>query len=294
MDPLSVTASIVGILAAAGKIGELLNGTISTAKDAPQVLTTLACEVREVQAVLPSLQILLINLSSAQPHRAAMIQLDQLIVTLTEAALTMSDLEKGIAPFIVPPGSKVPVRVRLRWTRAEGNCTKIVERLQRHKASMSLMLNILQCTSDAEAGRSKESLEVIVKQLLQSNQKLCKRLQNLEDSFDARSTITTKLDNLSLISEADNATITSASPARGNRMSILEAVRVRFAFDDDLQSSRVYRMVKRDSCDHSLISSAIHTQTWSIFSGLSLADISVISVVALPLYPEDVKDYAQY
>lgn len=144
MDPLSVTASIAGILTAAAKIGELLNVTISTAKNAPQVITALAYEVREVQAVLPSLQILLINLSSAQPHRAAMIQLKHLIITLTEAASTLAELDKAIAPFTMNPGSKTPIQRKLGWTRAESSCVKIVERLQRHKASMSLMLNILQ------------------------------------------------------------------------------------------------------------------------------------------------------
>jgi hypothetical protein len=144
MDPLSVTASIVGILTAAAKIGELLHVTISTAKDAPHVLTALACEVKEVQAALSSLQILLTDLSSTPTHRAALIQLDQLIVTLTESVLTFSELETAIAPFLTPRGTKVPLRTRLKWTRAESQCAKIVERLQRHKASISLMLNILQ------------------------------------------------------------------------------------------------------------------------------------------------------
>lgn len=55
MDPLSVTASIVGILGAAGKVAELLRFIISTAKDAPQVVAALACEINEVQAALSSL-----------------------------------------------------------------------------------------------------------------------------------------------------------------------------------------------------------------------------------------------
>lgn len=53
-------------------------------------------------------------------------------------------------------------------------------------------------------------------------------------------------------------------------------------------------MVKHDNCNHSLINSVIRTQTWCIFSGLSLADISVISVVALPLYLEDLNDRSEH
>jgi hypothetical protein len=144
MDPLSVTASIVGILAAAGKIGELLHGTISTAKDAPSVILGIACEVEEFRAALSALQILLANLESTHTPRAALIQIDQLIATLTDSVLTFSELETAIAPFVTLRGAKVPRRARIRWVRAEDSCNKIVERLQRHKATISLMLNIFQ------------------------------------------------------------------------------------------------------------------------------------------------------
>lgn len=148
--------------------------------------------------------------------------------------------------------------------------------------------------SDADANRSKSSLESMIEKLLQDNQRLGKRLRDLEDSFDAMSIVSRNMESCSLAPEADNATITSARPSASNRVSILEAVKVRFAFDDDLQASRVYRMMQNNGCDHSLASSAVRTQTWSIFSGLSLADISVISVIALPLYPDDVRDHPQY
>jgi hypothetical protein len=134
----------------------------------------------------------------------------------------------------------------------------------------------------------------MIEQLLQCNQQLCKRLRNLEDAFDARSTITKQLDNFSFISQADDTAISIARPTADQRVSILEVIKVRFAFDDDLKSSRVYRMAKHDSCNYSLVNSVTRTQTWSIFSGLSLADISIISVVALPLYPEDVHDHSDY
>jgi hypothetical protein len=144
MDPLSVTASIVGILAAAAKIAESLQGMVSTAKNAPRVLVALDCEIREFQTALSSLQTLLADLSSIPTHRAALIQVEQLVVTLTEAVLTFSELDAAIAPFAALRGSKVPVAKRLRWTQAEGNCLKLVERIQRHKASISLMLHIFQ------------------------------------------------------------------------------------------------------------------------------------------------------
>jgi hypothetical protein len=153
---------------------------------------------------------------------------------------------------------------------------------------------MLRSASDAEANRSQWSLGMMIERLLHDNQRLGKRLRNLEDSFDAMSIITRDVETNSLAPEADDATITSARPSAGNRVSILEAIKVRFAFDEDLQSSRVYRTMQNKNCNHSIVSSVIRTQTWSIFSGLSLADISVISVIALPLYPEDVQGHPKY
>lgn len=144
MDPLSVTASIVGILAAAGKISELLHTVISSAKEAPQVVTALVFEIKDVQAAFSSLQGLLADISSAPPRRAALIQVDRLIVTLTETVLTFSELEAFVAPLVVPQGQKFSIKTRLKWTRVEAGCEKLVGKLQRHKASVSLMLNILQ------------------------------------------------------------------------------------------------------------------------------------------------------
>lgn len=75
---------------------------------------------------------------------------------------------------------------------------------------------------------------------------------------------------------------------------ILEASTVRFEFEDDLEASHVYRRLTGDTCDRSFTSSAVRTHAWSIFSGLSLADISVLSVIALPLYLVDIKNAEHY
>lgn len=137
-------------------------------------------------------------------------------------------------------------------------------------------------------------MEILVQKLLEDNHRLGRRLRNLEDAFDAMSVITRDLDSSGHMSEEDNATIRSFQPSASRRVSILDAVKMRFAFDEDLQSSRVYRMVHNKECNHSVISSAARTETFSIFSGLSLADISVISVIALPLYPEDIENQREY
>jgi hypothetical protein len=135
----------------------------------------------------------------------------------------------------------------------------------------------------------------MVEQLLQSNQQLCARLRNLEDAFDARSVVARAVDDASVVSHADGViTIPTTSSGNSILMPSTNAFGARnFTFEEDLEKSRVYRMARRNDCAHSLVSSAVRTQTWSIFSGLSLADISTISVIALPLYANEVLAHAQ-
>lgn len=65
-------------------------------------------------------------------------------------------------------------------------------------------------------------------------------------------------------------------------------------FRRDLENSRVYRRVKRPESHMSFSSSAVDSRAWSIFSGLSLAEISTVSVIALPLFPSDIQNPNHY
>jgi hypothetical protein len=51
-DPLSVAASIIGILAATVKVAEIVQPYISNAKDAPKIALRVPTEVQRVQLVL--------------------------------------------------------------------------------------------------------------------------------------------------------------------------------------------------------------------------------------------------
>ena len=59
-------------------------------------------------------------------------------------------------------------------------------------------------------------------------------------------------------------------------------------FEVILEQTRVYARAQSNDCDVSFTSSAIRTNAWSALSGLSLNDISVISVLALPISWEEV------
>lgn len=67
-----------------------------------------------------------------------------------------------------------------------------------------------------------------------------------------------------------------------------------FDFQSDLEASRPYRRANRDSMDFSFRSSIARSHMWSIFSDLSLGDISNLSFIALPLYADEITNSCHY
>lgn len=70
-----------------------------------------------------------------------------------------------------------------------------------------------------------------------------------------------------------------------------------FAFEEELSHSWVYKRsaVRDDNGQFSIITSAGRTASWSMLSGLSLADnISTIAVQALPIYEQDLSNSNLY
>ena len=66
------------------------------------------------------------------------------------------------------------------------------------------------------------------------------------------------------------------------------------AFQKDLQSSRVYRRALKNVDQMTLISGATRATPWSILSGLSMADVSAVSVIALPIFSSEIINSQQY
>ena len=67
-----------------------------------------------------------------------------------------------------------------------------------------------------------------------------------------------------------------------------------FTFDNDLYASRVYRRSMRKPSRDSSTSSAIFSVGWSFLSGLSLGEISHVTVLALPISREELWNPEHY
>jgi len=87
-------------------------------------------------------------------------------------------------------------------------------------------------------------------------------------------------------SQSSKQVSTTKTAGTTRRYSLMTSPR---EFELILGTSRVYRRVEGNECDMSFGDSDVRTHAWSILSGLSLSDISVISVIALPLSTAEVQ-----
>ena len=121
--------------------------------------------------------------------------------------------------------------------------------------------------------------------MFNSNKDLSKRFKYLEEALTVRnlagSVITTR-------GEDDTETIRPSEEDGGRDKVTPEPYHFRFDFETILEASRVYKKSWSCDCDISIRSSMARSHAWSSFSDLSLAQFSVISVFALPLYPGDI------
>ena len=162
--------------------------------------------------------------------------------------------------------------------------------------------------SDLQASQSVQGLQNQIERLLETNLELCKRMRQLEDVFDARSLVA-GLTNSETIREIthseegeedgdDDGTLT-AMPLTVNlgALTVNQGLQPSFrhAFEGDLESSRVYRRTRFYPTDRdTFMSSIARTHAWSIFSGLSLSEISIVSVIALPLLLSEISNRGHY
>jgi serine/threonine protein kinase len=141
LNPLSATESIAGILTTAAKLQGIIR-TITSTGNAPNSLYLLPRELQEIEGVLLSLQVIFADLSSVSPNRTAMIQLDELIATLTDTVLAIDKLRHTITTLAASSSSALSNQAEL--TQAETSCMDHLERIQGLRRSLALILSVLQ------------------------------------------------------------------------------------------------------------------------------------------------------
>ncbi|KAF5634288.1 hypothetical protein F52700_6012 [Fusarium sp. NRRL 52700] len=285
MDPLSVIASVAGIATAAGEVIKILGPYTTATKDAHKIATDVSSEALATRTIITGLEQLISNLSAANVRYASLIQVDQLTAVLFDGVKMFSELLDILQtlPPLEPTSPGGSLWTPIQWVRKKGSLTAMLHRLRAFKSSIVCILSILQSDSQARAEESQQQLITAVDILLIGNNDLSRRMMGMDNIIDAmshrRATIQSTRD---IDAQERKSTSSQRSPL------------FEFDFEHDLKLSRVYRLAKRDTMDFSVHSSVARTHAWSNLSGMSLSDISHISVLALPLYVEDISNPQHY
>ena len=154
MDPLSVSASIIGILAATGKVTSILFDLTQQTRNAPKSIHRIKDEVEGFRTTVSQLQEFVLRRQSTSNSRYAMVLVDQLVVVLTGCVLTFSELEVFVTSLRADQDTRVWDRIR--WVTKSSAATDLLARVQNHKLSIVTMMTVLD--SYAYLGRSHHAL----------------------------------------------------------------------------------------------------------------------------------------
>ena len=311
MDPLSVSASIIGVLAAAAKVSSVLITFAQNTKAVPRLAQTVLADITGVSTVLSHLQTYLLGNTTPSKSRASLILVEQVIVTLTECVITFSELED-----VLGTSKDMGVLDRMKWAMKESKISNIQRRLQSDKSSLTLMLTILQwfvtlfiydstfilprllylnfsSNSMEEAESAMARLCDRVEQVLASNQDMGRRLRDM-DHITIHRAASTAMSSRDDASTKSSGTVTPPTHPPGNLPEVVKRNQFGFAFEEDLFASRVYRKPLLSDSGESLITSAARTTSSSVLSALSLTDVSNISILVVPIYSHEISNNNRY
>lgn len=139
MDPLSVAASITGLIVAGGQIASLIQRFL----DAPSIAQTVGGEITHFVVVLSELQPYVTGSSSAHHSRTSLVDVQQIQIILTGCVLTVSELQAVVSGLSQGSTPNIGIRDRMKWLLAESNISQLVQRLRDHKSSLTLILTLL-------------------------------------------------------------------------------------------------------------------------------------------------------
>ncbi|KAF2231806.1 hypothetical protein EV356DRAFT_518191 [Viridothelium virens] len=256
MNPLSISASIVGILAAAGQISFAVTDFLRKTHGAPKTARRVLEDVNGLSVVLTELQNYLLNLGSASKPSASLILVEQIVVTLSDCVAAFSELEELLGT------SESTAEIRLL-------------KVYQHFKSID------------ETRVAVDRLSCLVESILNSNLSLRTRIRDSEAPSD-HFTVTS-------ISETDaKQHITYQKETDGDIACLADENLPVIGFEAELSESRVYAKSMRKDSAETLLTSAHRVTPSSMFSAVSLSDVSNLSLVAVPIYAQDISNAHRY
>ena len=140
-DPLSLGASVVGILSVAGHVSKKPFDFIQNTREAPDQAHETLREVNELRLILGQCQTLLSRNEQSRVPGASRLLVEDIATVITGCVLSVSKLERLLTEAETENG--LNVIDRMKWAWREEKMAKITGRLISRKQSMSLMVTIL-------------------------------------------------------------------------------------------------------------------------------------------------------
>lgn len=298
MDPLSISASIVGITTAAVQVSHLLREFIHHAGGAPASARGVLREVTGVHLCLQQLQDYLLGKQEVAQSRKSMVLIEQVVIIFTDCVSAFSQLEQIMEGLRT--GENMRKIDKVKWAMKEAAVSKIQHRLQASKTSLTLMLSILTWYAYAplrepqrspyltlfsnsmnHAEDSMRNLTSLIQEVVRSNANMSRRLKSLERMHPALA--------MSRRSSATNASSAVEAASRSGS----QCTRDRFSFQNQLETSPAYQRV---SANNFRLSSSSGSPSYepSCLSGLSLRDVTDLSTLALPIYPMELWNHQRF
>ena len=141
MDPLSISASIIGITTAALQVSRVLKTFVEGANGARTSARSVLMEVTGIYVCLHQLQDFLLGKREASRSRRSLVMIEHLIIVFTDCVSIFSELEQTLESLNTD--ERMGIIDKLKWSMKETAISKLLLRLQSSKASLNFMLTIL-------------------------------------------------------------------------------------------------------------------------------------------------------
>ena len=136
MDPLSVIASVVALLGLAIQIRKSLAILIDKFEDAPRHIKVLRSDVVIMEGAIQALEKFVKGSAPSPRPQDTVIPIDNLGIPIYESVQTLSEIHRLLKGF--NPSSYLVMR-HLFWARWDKRIMELLEDLQRHKLSLTLI-----------------------------------------------------------------------------------------------------------------------------------------------------------
>ena len=144
MDPLSVIASVTGLLAVIAKVSTTVNGIAKKMGNAPDSIHSLVNEISDLSVCLVQLQPFVRGTRSPARSRAAAISVEQVVAIITSCVLNMSKLEEIVDALqsMQPLTVRDKLAVGASWAKRETEINNLMLRIRASGRSLNLILTI--------------------------------------------------------------------------------------------------------------------------------------------------------